>query len=320
MANEYPCTYCESKDAKALFPTVDVFGFSYEIYQCDNCNAYYLTPPPDEERLALAYDESYYGEGEEKFEGFVEKLLDFFRKRRAAKFARAMGKKGKVLDIGCGNGRFLQFIQAQGDFSINGIEMEGGSAERAKRIEGLKLKVGLLEDGHFSDESLDGISMIHVFEHLTDPSGYLDIIDKILKPGGVLLMAFPNIGSTQAQKFKGDWLHLDPPRHLFFFDRPDFLSLMHKRGYDLIAEKHFSLEYNPFGYFQSAMNQKSPKRELLYESMKGNSAYLEGVSPSLIRRQDIGFKLAYPFLILGDLISSFRKKGATVEYYLKKRG
>jgi hypothetical protein len=76
---------------------------------------------------------------------------------------------------------------------------------------------------------------------------WLHIIENILKPGGVLVMSFPNMNSHQARWFKGDWLHLDPPRHLFYFKPIDFIGLMQKKGFELVHEQHISLEQNPYG-------------------------------------------------------------------------
>ena len=105
---------------------------------------------------------------------------------------------------------------------IYGVEMPGGSADRAKKIEGLTLKLGHLRIHDFEPNTFDAITLHHVFEHLTEPKRYLEIICEILKPGGHLVISFPNIDSFQSRFFKGNWFHLDPPRHLFFFTPDDF--------------------------------------------------------------------------------------------------
>ena len=69
-----------------------------------------------------------------------------------------MNKPGKVLDLGCGNGRFLLFMQQLGH-EIYGVEMAGCSAERAKRVAGLSLKVGLLEPDDFAPNTFDAITL-----------------------------------------------------------------------------------------------------------------------------------------------------------------
>lgn len=314
------CTYCTSTSHLTLFPTDDIFGNQYALKKCAQCKVVFLSPKPTPELLAQAYDESYYGEGEEKFnKGWIEKLLDYFRGQRAHRFARAMGFRGKVLDIGCGNGRFLQYLAQQGTFETHGIEMPGGSAERAARIDGLKLKIGALTNNDYPKHHFDGVSLIHVFEHLTDPKETLDIIDQILKPNGVLFMSFPNISSFQARWFKGKWFHMDAPRHIFFFEREDFLSLMASRGYELEIERHFTMEYNPFGFQQSLLNTFCKKREVLYEQLKGHDAYVEEYKGLKMWMMQLFFKLSGPLFVLSDVIESAFKRGATVEFILRKK-
>ncbi|NQY68064.1 MAG: class I SAM-dependent methyltransferase [Flavobacteriales bacterium] len=316
-----PCTYCKTTDSVELYGTYDTFGNDYTLRECNQCEAVFLTPAPDDELLAQAYDESYYGEGEEKFnEGLIEKMLDYFRRQRAKLVAKNTVEGGKVLDIGCGNGRFLSFVKEEGNFDIQGIEMEGGSADRAERIEGLNLKRGTLESSDFEENSIDAITMFHVFEHLTEPAKTLEIMSNIIKPNGVVVMSFPNIDSFQSRFFKGDWLHLDPPRHLFFFRPKLFKAIMKAHGFELVRERYFSIEYNPFGFQQSLLNKLFKKREVLYESLKGNKEYVKEYSSLNLLLQNLFFKLSAPLFILMDAVDSLFSKGATVEFVFRKKG
>ena len=70
-----PCGYCKEKNSKILYPTYDLFGNRYCINQCMNCNAIFLSPRPTKEQLAIAYDDSYYGEGSDKFNKLIETFL-----------------------------------------------------------------------------------------------------------------------------------------------------------------------------------------------------------------------------------------------------
>ena len=315
------CPYCKSKDYSIQYSTFDIFGNDYEIVKCKSCQAYFLTPNPSDELLAIAYDDSYYGgsDDEEKFEGFIEKGLNYFRKQRAKRVANLAGAKGRVLDIGCGNGQFLEQVRKFGEIEIFGTEMEGGSAKRAVRVEGLNLKIGELAKADYSEKSFDAITMFHVFEHLKNPEEYLNVIDSIIKPNAHLVVSFPNIDSWQAKFFRGKWLHLDPPRHLFFFSPKDFKSLMQRKGYKLVEETYFSIEQNPYGAIQSWINLFHKKRELLLESLKGNIAYVKDVNSAILKLEKLIFVGLTPLFILVDLVASFFKKGATVEFVFKKK-
>lgn len=312
------CLYCKSDADVFQYDLTDIFGDNYSIVKCPVCNAYNLAPFPTNEQLSRAYDDSYYGAKEEKFEGVFEKAMDYFRFLRAKKIAKYMPENGKILDIGCGNGRFLMSINKAGNYKLFGIELPGNSAKRASRHPEINLKVGRLQQDDFNPETFDVVSMFHVFEHLDNPSELLDLIDVIIKKNGHLVMSFPNIGSNQSRKFKGNWLHLDPPRHLFFFENIDIIRIMKSRGYDLVREDYLSTEQNPFGLVQSQLNNWVAKRDLLFESLKGNSDYSLGYSKTKLFLQKMFFLSYFPVAICIDFFESISKKGATVLFVFKK--
>jgi 2-polyprenyl-3-methyl-5-hydroxy-6-metoxy-1,4-benzoquinol methylase len=315
-----PCGFCKEKNSAILYKTVDIWDNAYTLNACFDCHAIFLAPRPDAAMLARAYDDSYYGAKEEKFNNpFIEKTLDFFRMGRARRLASRLQPGAGVLDIGCGNGKFLGYMRSLGDYRISGIELPGNSAQRAARVPGIQLKVGRLAPDDYPAEHFDAITMFHVFEHLEEPRETLSMINAILKPGGLLMMSFPNIDSLQARMFKGKWLHLDPPRHLFFFKPGDIVSMMDKMGFDCKRVKYFSLEQNPFGMAQSLLNTLLRKREVLFERLKGNTAYAPEYGAVSVALQKGFFILSSPFFILTDAVVSSLKMGATVEFIFEKR-
>ncbi len=312
------CGYCGQTDHRICYPTYDIFGNNYEICHCNSCKAYFLSPRPNEELLAKAYNTDYYGSSEEKFEGLFEKAMDYFRKRRAKRLCKYLDYKASVLDIGCGNGRFLKKLLKYGDYELNGIELEGNAAKRASLIPEIKLKIGVIEENDFPQESMDAITMFQVFEHLTEPQKTLKIIHKILKKNGILVMSFPNIASFQAKLFKGRWLHLDPPRHLFYFIPSDFTKLMKDLGFVHVKSRYACTEQNPYGMVQSLLNLMLKKREILFELMKGNKNFAKEYSTFNILMQKIFFYMTFPLFIVSDIVMALFKKGATVEMVFKK--
>jgi 2-polyprenyl-3-methyl-5-hydroxy-6-metoxy-1,4-benzoquinol methylase len=312
------CTYCKSDNSSFKYSTIDIFENKFNIHQCNECNAFFLAPNPIQEQLAEAYSESYYGEKEEKFEGIFEKAMDFFRKKRAVLLTKKLSNGASVLDIGCGNGRFLSSLLNYGDFKLFGVELEGNSAKRAARIKEINLKVGTIEENDFPDSNFDAVTMFHVFEHLIEPKQTLEIISEILKKDGLFVVSFPNIVSWQSNFFKGKWLHLDPPRHLFFFSPKDFKNLMIKMGFELVHENYSSIEQNPYGMIQSILNLFCKKREVLFERLKGNNEYAKEYGKLNIFFQKIFFISLFPFFVISNFIIAMAKKGATVEFIFKK--
>jgi SAM-dependent methyltransferase len=295
-----------------------MYGNTYNICKCKKCNAYFLGPPPDKVVLDKAYDSSYYGEKEEKFYSILEKVLDYFRWKRAKRVSFYLNNGAKILDIGCGNGRFLNALLKFGKFELYGTEMKGNSANRAMRIPEINLKIGALSETDYASEFFDTITMFHVFEHLTEPKNTLEIIEKIIKKRGIFIISFPNIDSLQSNLFKGKWLHLDPPRHLFFFAPNDFISLLEKYGFKLLKQRYVSAEHNPYGMVQSILNLLYNKREILYEFFKRNSTYLKDVSKVSLFFQLVFFLLTFPLFTITDILLALFKKGATVEFIFQK--
>lgn len=313
-SNQSICGFCKSTNSKILYNTFDVFGNNYTINKCNDCYAYFLAPRPSNERLAQAYDSSYYGEKEEKFSSpLVEKILDYFRSGRSRRVSKYLKNGAKVLDVGCGNGRFLKYLLNYGKYELYGTEMEGNSAKRASNISEINLKIGSLEQNDFLENYFDAITLFHVFEHLTEPKQVLEIITKIIKPGGIAVFSFPNIASYQAKLFKGKWLHLDPPRHLFFFSPNDFINIMQNYGFEAVQKHYFSLEQNPFGAVQSILNLTTKKREVFFESLKGNKNYIKEYSKFNLFVQKLFFVFIMPLFAFNDLFLSLIGKSATVE-------
>ena len=314
------CRYCKSNDVVELYPAPDIRNRIWYLFKCNTCNAYSLLPNPSPDDLKVAYDNSYYGKGINKFGFSIESFIDYFRKKKAKKLSKLISPNAKILDIGCGNGRFLHHFSSFGNnFELYGTEIEGGSAARAKSIKEINLRIGSVEELDFNPEFFDLITLIHVFEHLQNPEATLRVINKIIKKNGLLLISFPNISSWQSKIFKSNWYHLDPPRHLIFFSPTNFISMMEKIGFEMVSQKGCSFEQNPYGWIQSILNGLCKKREVLYERLKGNNTYAPEYTSLNIFFQKIFFIVLLPIFTIFDPIESFFKRSATVQFIFKKK-
>ncbi|MHC4556119.1 MAG: class I SAM-dependent methyltransferase [Planctomycetota bacterium] len=318
LDNKSPCAYCRARESLRLYPTYSISGDNFHINRCLKCHALFLSPRPTQQQLDQAYGDSYYGKGQTKFAGHIEKILDRFRSARARKVCRYITPPARILDIGCGNGRFLSYLINRG-FDGYGTELPGKAAQRAAQVTDLKLKVGHHAADNFGENFFDCICMWHVFEHLTEPKETLQIIQRILKPGGYLMISLPNIESLQSRLFRGNWLHLDPPKHLLFLTASDLVSEMTEFGFKLIKRRYFSLEQNPFGIQQSILNCLLTKREVLFEALKGNVAYTKEYSRLNITLQKLFYLSTFPlFAFLAGLEAALRK-GGTMELIFQKQ-
>lgn len=134
-----------------------------------------------------------------------------------------VSRRGRLLDVGCGDGAFLERMR---DF---GWEIAGAEPDpRARRAAAARLGPDVplateLDDPVLQAESFDAVTLSHVIEHVPDPLATLRDCTRLLAPGGLLVCLTPNTASLGARSFGPHWLHWDPPRHLHLFD-PDSLA------------------------------------------------------------------------------------------------
>lgn len=319
MRSPSKCLYCQSLNHDKWIQFKDMFNDQYQLDHCKDCGLYFLSPQPTEKQLKRAYEESYYGEGDKKFNPLVERVVDLFRARNSKCFAKRIPKSARVLDIGCGNGSFLINLGKQCNASLHGLELPGKSADRAAKHDQIQLYQGELKRDTYEENYFDAIVLTHVFEHLPRPKETLEIIQKIIKVKGLLQIEIPNIDSWQARLFRGNWLHLDPPRHLHFFTPKKFKDELSTFGFECIEEHYFSPQFSPFGAQQSILNSLLPERELLYEHLKANREYTAEYSSFHLFCQQVFHWLSFPFFVLTDSIASAFSKGATVKLVFRKQ-
>lgn len=125
--------------------------------------------------------------------------------------------RGRLLDVGCGNGDFLLRMREVG-WSVTGVEPDPSAAEFASTQHGIDVRVGQLEDAAFPDGQFDAIVLSHVIEHVYDPVATLRECRRVLAPGGRIVALTPNARSLGHRLLGRNWRGLEPPRHLHVFD------------------------------------------------------------------------------------------------------
>lgn len=123
--------------------------------------------------------------------------------------------KGRILDVGCGNGGWLLRMQDAG-WDAHGVELDATAAQHA-RDAGLDVHNGTLLTAQFPDASFDVIRFHYVFEHLPNPGEILAEVRRILAPDGICSLRIPNCRSVTFALFKKYWFPLDIPRHVIHY-------------------------------------------------------------------------------------------------------
>ncbi len=210
----------------------------WNLKRCVNssCGLIWLDPMPREEDIIHGYT-SYHthqqvlppgpGKGLAEFiERMIRKthnlvlLATPVRRERERLDLMYIGRlpPGKILDVGCGNGKRLARFRVLG-WDAQGQEVDPKAAAEARRISGVRVHLGRLEEAGFPDGSFDAITMSHVIEHVPDPVSLLQECRRILRMGGTLVITTPNAESYGHDRFGACWRGLEPPRHLHLFSQ-----------------------------------------------------------------------------------------------------
>lgn len=311
------CPLCESACSVPKPSAESISGQEFSYRSCLDCRTLFISPAPDEATLAAAYDDSYYGKEETKFLEPFETIIDRFRRGRARTVLKSVAPGAAVLDVGCGNGRFLGYLSEAG-IDCTGVELPGKAAERAARIPGVRVLLGNLQTLGLPPQQFDAVTLWHVFEHLPEPRAVLREIHRLLKSGGLLYLSLPNARSWQAAVFGRYWLHLDPPRHLFLPGADALRRVVQDFGFSLVSEHHFSAEQNIFGIQQSALNLFRPRRDEVFEVLKGRNTSEMGVSKGALGAQLIFVAATLPLALSWALAEAAAKKGGTMTLVFRR--
>jgi SAM-dependent methyltransferase len=264
------CVACGADQFRA--PRLD--GENPSLRTCVCCGTSETFPKPDPATLEAQYSEAYYGVDNVKFVPSVEACIAWMTRKRAARVDTLMGRRGRILEIGCGRGLLLRYLARLGH-ECHGIERSALAARRAAQSEELRVYTQPLENCHFAEQYFDAVILWHVLEHLDHPQATLVQISRLLKPGGLLYLEVPNLSSLQSSWTGKNWFHLDLGHHLYHFPLKGLYELLLSTGFKVEKTTTLSMEQGPYGVLQSWMNATGRERDKLYRILKSE------VSPAM---------------------------------------
>ena len=150
-----------------------------------------------------------------------KRLNDFYLRRKGG---------GRLLEVGCGDGRRLARFRA-GGWTVEGQEVDAKAAQVAKDRFGLDVHLGELADLNLPADRYDAVALNHVIEHVHEPAELLGECRRLLAPGGRLIVITPNSAALGRRTFGPYWRGLEPPRHLHIFNRQALAALAARAGF-----------------------------------------------------------------------------------------
>jgi SAM-dependent methyltransferase len=138
--------------------------------------------------------------------------------------------KGKLLDVGCALGFFVELAREHG-FDAYGFDPSEYAVGEAKKLVGEhRIKTGTIGTVRYPAQSFDVITLFDVFEHLQDPGADIERLRTFLKDDGIMVIATGDTDSLMAKVMKRRWTFYIPPQHLFFFSKKTMTILLQARG------------------------------------------------------------------------------------------
>jgi 2-polyprenyl-3-methyl-5-hydroxy-6-metoxy-1,4-benzoquinol methylase len=291
------CPICGSIMIKPKFASKDYLasGEAFDVYICQQCEFLFTNSFPSNHSIGKYYDAHESISHSDTKKDLMSKLYHFVRafmiKQKFNFVCKQLGKQtGRILDIGCDTGYFLNKAKQNG-WECVGIEKN----ERTRNIAAKQFGLFIQPEEHlykFPKENFDVITLWHVLEQLEDLNDIMGKLRNLILPDGIIVVAVPNCNSYDAQHYKTYWAGYDIPRHLWHFT-PKTMELLTKKFNLTITHKKLL----PFDAFYVS---------LLSEKYKQNN-----IAVALIKAMFIG--------AVSNIKASIDKdKSSSIIYVLKK--
>lgn len=269
MVNQQKCLICEGNNLKNYLNVIDssVSKETFLLSQCANCDFIFTNPHPNQQEIGRYYASEEYISHSDSKKGIVNSIYHEIRKIALKNKIKLINKlnnqnSGKLLDIGCGTGYFLEAATKNG-WVIEGFEPDNNAREIAnqKLINKVVLNLNDIKSTKF-----DVITLWHVLEHVHDINTTIEKSKELLSDNGTIIIAVPNIESWDSKHYLDKWAALDVPRHLYHFSKKTLTQYM--KNHDLVVEAILPMKFDSF--YVSIMSEKYANKKLgLVELLKG---------------------------------------------------
>lgn len=247
------CPLCGEKKSKLL----ERFGFEhrYSYRKCSGCHVAYQSPRPvyDTEFVETAYEvystdtDSHWQKGQLTEKG---KIVYAEYKYNLGEIEAVLGRKGRLLEIGCNTGFFLKVAKDQGWHPV-GVEISKTMTEIAHRQFDVETIAGDWVAQKYS-QPFDAVYCSHVIEHVPNPDSWMRRFKEVLTPDGVLCLAVPNMNSIDRvfKRFlkrigarKDKWKPWQTPDHLYEPCERSMRAFFAKHGFEVVQKYTYPSEW-----------------------------------------------------------------------------
>ncbi|MFD2932141.1 class I SAM-dependent methyltransferase [Spirosoma flavum] len=287
METVHQCPVCGNNTFSTHLICEDylVSNQKFTIQQCQKCSFRLTNPRPDASSISSYYKSEQYVSHNDESSGLVNTAYRLVRnytlRSKLNLINKLNGKQGKILDVGCGTGAFLESCR-EGGWQVTGMEPDPDA--RTIAIKKLQAEIEPSLEAFDKTQPFDIISLWHVLEHIPDLNESITILHQLLAEQGTLLIAVPNSDSYDAHYFKEYWAAYDVPRHLHHFTPLTIEPLFKKHGFVLTDKR--PMVFDAFYIAMLSTRYKTGKTDYLKSVQVGLSSNAQagrtGNSSSLI--------------------------------------
>lgn len=304
-------------------------GQTFQIDRCSTCQAGFTRPIPTQLDL---YYRDYHGARH----GFTAEFCEWRRRRVVEKyhdgssrvrinpqeFINTRPTGSALLDVGCGDAGFVRMMTARG-WSAEGVDKYTEPNGCQDTSDGPEIPIVFTHrsiDEIQQGKQFDVITAWHVLEHVDDLHGMVKEISERLHDDGVFIVAVPNARSLGAKVFRGNWLHLDVPRHLTHFSYVSLRRLMAEHG--LVVSRHYGSEweYDVIGWIQSFLNSAGAPQNGLLDRLMGKPRIFDRRVRNSIFRDIVSRIISISRLLLALGLGASALPGILLMGYLGRGG
>ncbi|MCX5704057.1 MAG: class I SAM-dependent methyltransferase [Candidatus Omnitrophica bacterium] len=268
------CPVCNGSEDKLIFMARDLrlmtFEEMFNIVRCVNCGFIFLNPRPAKDEVISFYPSNF----NQETPTLIHKIWSVCLSPIENSIIRTIKnykKSGKLLDIGCGSGRFLSLMQKQG-FDVWGCELNLNSKDFAPKFLDGRIFYKELSKCNLASKSFDVVLMIQSLEHVNQLDELVIEIRRVIKDNGIVFIYVPNMEFFEFRLFGAYYYNLEAPRHLYCFTRRSISNLLSRHGFkvDRFFRKHLleifssptSLHYGLWSYWEdkNILKNKALKR------------------------------------------------------------
>jgi 2-polyprenyl-3-methyl-5-hydroxy-6-metoxy-1,4-benzoquinol methylase len=212
------------------------------IIQCRHCGIRRRMPG-----IFNEYEEQYHAPYVEQGRAVHPHQLSHFSDLMMARLREFYAKKVSFLDVGCSTGRALQLAATLG-FTPTGLDYSKWAVDFCKQL-GFETRYGSILGQWDEGEVFDVIHCCHTIEHVSDPIAYLAEMHRLLKPGGQLMLAFPNYASIPRMLLREAWPTWCLDSHLWQFTASQMCRILRRAGFSIFSCRTLH-GYSPDSYLK----------------------------------------------------------------------